>query len=89
MHNSEAGEPLRVAIIGGGRIGRVHAQSLVRAGANVVTVWACSVLASLGCWLAAHTKYGIDRRPSSRRGSAGRYAIPHRQLDAVAFRGHC
>lgn len=41
MLNSGANEPLRVAIIGGGRIGKVHAQSLVRAGANVVTVRSC------------------------------------------------
>ncbi|RLN94718.1 hypothetical protein BBJ28_00009869, partial [Nothophytophthora sp. Chile5] len=35
MLNSHLAKPLRVGLIGGGRIGKVHAQSLLRAGATV------------------------------------------------------
>ncbi|KAG3108502.1 hypothetical protein PI124_g11925 [Phytophthora idaei] len=38
MLNSNLAKPLRVGLIGAGRIGKVHAQSLQRAGAVIVTI---------------------------------------------------
>jgi predicted dehydrogenase len=38
MLNSHLSKPLRVGLVGGGRIGKVHAQSLQRAGAIVAMV---------------------------------------------------
>lgn len=38
MLNSHMTKPLRVGLVGGGRIGKVHAQSLQRAGATIAMV---------------------------------------------------